>query len=56
MKNREKTVLKNMCFFNIDFLAFFCIFAILHGFWEAPGAPKIDEKSKKTLLEGISNF
>ena len=27
---------------------FFRIFAILARFWEAPGAPKIDKKSKKS--------
>ena len=43
-KNREKMVLKNMCFFNIDFLALFCVFL---RFWLDFGKPKIIKKLKK---------
>ena len=38
-------------FFRCRILSvFFRIFAILARFWEAPGAPKIDKKSKKSCL------
>ena len=46
-KNREKMVLKNVCFFNIDFFAFFCVF---FGFWVdfgGPGPSKNREKIEK---------
>ena len=50
-KNREKMVLKNMCFFNIDFLAFFCdFFQILARFWEAQERRKIEKKLKKSIF------
>ena len=49
MENREKMVLKTLCFFDIDFSSlFFRFFAILARFWEAPGAQKINKKSKKS--------
>ena len=44
MTNQENMVLKNMCFFNIDFLALFFDFS---RFWEALGPPKISKKLKK---------
>ena len=46
-KNQEKHVLKNMRFFNIDFLA---LCSILLGFWEAPDPQKIEKNQKKTIF------
>ena len=44
-------VLKNMRFFDIDFLAFFLQFlAILPGFWQAPGLQKISKIRKIDFL------
>ena len=43
-KNREKMVLKNICFFNIDFFALFCVFL---RFWLDFGRSKIIKKLKK---------
>ena len=54
MKNREKIVLKNMCFVDIDFSSFF---SILEPFWVVPGPPKNHEKIEKivfgTVLEPV---
>ena len=53
-KNREKMVLKNVCFFNIDFLTFFCdFFQILARFWEARGRQKIEKKLKKSIFQRV---
>ena len=46
-KNQEKHVLKNMRFFDIDFLAFF---SILLGFWEAPDPQKIEKHQKTSIF------
>ena len=46
-KNQEKHVLKNMRFFDIDFLAFF---SILLGFREAPDLQKIEKNQKKSIF------
>ena len=43
-KNQEKMVLKNVRFFNIDFLAFFCDFL---RFWLDFGRPRAVKKLKK---------
>ena len=43
-KNREKMLLKNVCFFNFDFLAFFCDF---FRFWLDFGRPRAVKKIRK---------
>ena len=48
-KNRGKMMLKRMCFFYIDvFGVFLRCFAIVAGFWEAPGRPKIEKNQNKS--------
>ena len=44
MKIRKKMVLETMCFFDIDFLAFFCNFS---RFWLDFGKPRKFQKSIK---------
>ena len=44
MKNREKMVLKTMCFFDIDFLSLFFDFS---RFWLDFGRPRAFQKLKK---------
>ena len=48
MKNREKMVLKTMCFFDIDFSSFFSIFRDFGLILEAPEAQKISKKLNKS--------
>ena len=57
MKIRKKMVLETMCFFDIDFLAFFCNFS---RFWLDFGRPRRLKKSIKiekivlgTVLERV---
>ena len=53
-KNQEKIVLRNMRFFDTDFLAFFLrFFEFLSGFWEAPGPQKIEKKLKKLIFQRV---
>ena len=56
-KNLEKIVLRNMRFFDTNFLAFFWwILAILPGFWEAPGFQKIEKKTRKNWFSNAFSF
>ncbi len=52
-KSRKNAVEKHVFFEHRFFSVFLRILAIWDGFWEALGAPKINKKSKKTLLEGV---
>ena len=49
-KNREKMVLKNMCFVDIDVSSFF---SILEPFWEVPGPPKNHQKIEKIVFRTV---
>ena len=51
MKNREKKVLKTMCFFDIDFSSLFCDFS---RFWVDFGRPRDLQKSIKKLKKSCS--
>ena len=49
-KSRKNGV-ENHAFLGLRFFSvFFRFFVIFHGFWEAPGLPKIAKKLKKSRL------
>ena len=52
MKNREKMVLKTMCFFYFVFFAFFCDFS---RFWLDFGRPRGLKKSIKNRKNRVRN-
>ena len=53
-KNLEKNVLKSVCFFNIDFLAFFCdFFRFWLDFGGGRNRQKIEEKLKKSIFQRV---